>query len=97
MFYVYILQSKRDGRLYTGYTSDLKQRIKQHSSPSFHYTGRMGGFELVYYEAFKDRRDAIEREKYLKTTKGKRTLRIMLKYGLSAKLTSSEPPSSSLV
>ena len=71
-------------KILTGFTGNLRQRIKQHNSDSVYTTSRMGGIELIYYEAFKDKEDATERERYLKTTKGKRTLRLMLKNGLAA-------------
>ena len=90
MFYVYILRSLKNNKLYTGFTSNLKQRVGQHFSKGVHTTSRMGEIELLYYEAFKDRADATEGEGYLKTTKGKRTLRLMLKNSLA-------PLSSSLV
>ncbi len=32
MFYVYILRSLKDGKLYTGFTSDLRRRVKEHFS-----------------------------------------------------------------
>ncbi len=82
MFYVYLLRSKLTGRIYTGYTTDLKRRVKEHFNQEVHSTLRMKDLELIFYEAFEDKRDAIERENYLKTTKGKRTIRLMLKNSL---------------
>jgi len=82
MYYVYLLQSVENERIYTGYTSDLKQRIQKHKSGNVHTTVRMGTVKLIYYEAFADKRDAIRREKYLKTTQGKRMIKILLKYSL---------------
>lgn len=82
MFYVYLLRSKLNGKIYTGYTGNLKERLRKHKNDQVYTTARMGNIELIYYEAYKDRRDAIQREKYFKTTKGKRTVRIMLKYSL---------------
>lgn len=84
MFYVYILRSKRDGRVYTGFSHNLKTRISQHFAGDVHTTHRMGEIELIYYEAFKNEKDAREREIYLKTTKGKRTLKLMLKHTYGA-------------
>ncbi len=79
MFYVYILKSKDNGKVYTGFTHNLKARIRQHFAGDVHTTHRMGELELVFYEAFVNEKDAREREGYLKTTKGKRTLKLMLK------------------
>ena len=83
MFYVYLLMSKLDGKIYTGYSKDLKSRIRKHLSKGVYTTKRMHELELIFYEAFKSKKDAIRREKYLKTTKGKRTVKLMLKYSLA--------------
>jgi putative endonuclease len=80
MYYVYILRSQRDGKLYTGYSANLKRRIQEHKQKKTHTTARMGKISLIYYEAFISEKDARDREKYLKTTQGKRTLKLMLKY-----------------
>ena len=79
MFYVYLLMSRVNGRIYTGYTADLKRRIHEHMRGEVHTTKRMHEPNLVYYEAFTNKEYAQERERYLKTTKGKRTVRLMLK------------------
>ena len=60
----------------------MRQRIRQHQSKAVHTTKRMGNLDLIYYEAFSSKEDAKRREKYLKTTKGKRTLKLMLKDSL---------------
>ena len=83
MYYVYILQSQTNYKLYTGFSKNLRVRLKQHQWGGVHTTRRMGELELVYYEAFKAEADARQREKYLKTTKGKRTLKLMLKNSLA--------------
>jgi putative endonuclease len=83
MYYVYLLRSQKNGKIYTGYTTDLKRRVKDHFSKHVHTTYRMGEVKLIYYEAFTDKSDATEREGYLKTTKGKRTVKLMLKNTLA--------------
>ena len=83
MFYVYILKSKYSGKIYTGFSKNLKNRIKKHLNKGVHTTQRMGEIELVFYEAYKSEKDARRREIYLKTTKGKKTLKLMLKYSLA--------------
>ncbi len=70
MFYVYVLKDLT-GRLYVGYTHDLRERLKQHKSGKTWTTKRMKEIELVFYEAFKSKEDAIRRERYFKTSKGK--------------------------
>ena len=79
MYYVYIIKSLTNGKLYTGFTRDLKSRFKKHKGRGVHTTKRMGELSLIFYEAFKSEEDAKRRELYLKTSKGKRALKLMLK------------------
>lgn len=69
MFYVYLLSSKKDHKLYIGYTKNLKKRIEEHNAGKSFSTAYRIPLLLVYYEAFKSERDAIEREKQLKQFK----------------------------
>ena len=80
MHYVYILKSLRDGNLYTGCTQDLKKRFQLHNDGKVPSTQDRRPLELVYYEACIDQRDAYHREKYLKTTYGKRYVKNRLKH-----------------
>jgi len=83
MVYTYILQSKKDGRFYTGATSDLRKRFKLHNNNEVDSTKGKGPFVLIYYEACVDKGDAFTREKYLKTGAGKRYIKNRLKRFLS--------------
>ena len=69
MFYVYVLKSKKDNKLYIGYTNNLKKRIQEHNKGKNFSTAQRGPFSLVYYEAFKSQKDATAREKKLKQFK----------------------------
>lgn len=66
MNYVYVLKSSVDGELYIDSTTDLRRRVKEHNSKKSFSTSWRGPFELIYYEAYKDLRDAREREYALK-------------------------------
>jgi len=79
MFYIYILQSKKDKQFYTGYTADLKKRLHEHNSGKVLSTKNRIPFGLVYYEACLNQKDATHREKYLKTAWGKRYIKQRLK------------------
>ena len=66
-YYVYILASKKNGTLYTGVTNDLKRRVWQHKNHTAEsFTAAYGVNQLVYFESFREVRDAIAREKQLK-------------------------------
>ncbi len=86
MQYVYVLLSLKDNRFYTGYTLDLKQRIEQHNLGKVGATRNRRPLKLVYYEACPDQADAVHREKYLKTTWGKRYLKHRLRFYLESKV-----------
>jgi len=82
MFYVYVLKSLKDGKFYIGFTEDVKRRIKDHNSGKVLSTQKRKPFKLLYYEAHLSKKDALRRENYFKTTKGKTTLRQMLRESL---------------
>ncbi|MBA3724025.1 MAG: GIY-YIG nuclease family protein [Candidatus Levybacteria bacterium] len=75
MFYIYILKSLKDNKLYTGFTSDLRKRLKEHQYGNVESTKNRRPLELIYYEAYKEKKGALLREKYLKTTRGKSQLK----------------------
>lgn len=66
MDYVYILKCK-DGSLYTGYTNNLERRIKTHNNgKGAKYTRCRLPVELVYYESYETKSDAMKREYCIK-------------------------------
>ena len=75
MYYTYVLISQKDQKLYTGYTNDLKSRLKEHNNGTVESTKNRIPCELVYYEACIDKKKAIKREKYLKMGFGRRFVR----------------------
>ena len=74
MYTVYVLRD-RDGRFYKGLTSDLTRRLREHKSGSTITTSRMRELKVVYSEKYKTFEEAHAREKYLKTSAGRRFLK----------------------
>lgn len=66
MFSMYVLKSKKDGKLYFGYTSDLKRRLKEHNSGKVPSTKFRAPLSLVYVEGYASADDAKKREHNLK-------------------------------
>ena len=66
-YYVYILLSEKDGKKYTGYTSDLPLRFEAHQKGRVISTKHRRPFKLIYFEGCLSKDDAVRREKYLKT------------------------------
>jgi putative endonuclease len=79
MIYVYVLRSILDGQLYTGCTRDLRKRFALHVAGQVPSTKNRRPLELIYYEASLNEQDAFRREKYLKTTYGKRYIKTRCK------------------
>ena len=75
MYYIYILKSLKDNKLYTGFSGNLRKRIREHHLGNVASTKNRRPLELIYYEVYQVKENAILREKFLKTTKGKSQLR----------------------
>ncbi len=68
--YVYILRSLKDGRLYTGCTADLGERVANHLRGGTPSTRHRRPLELVYVEEWPDKASAMARERSLKSLQG---------------------------
>jgi putative endonuclease len=79
MYYVYVLRSEIDNNTYVGYSKDLENRIQQHTEGLVTSTKNRRPLHLIYYEACLNQQDATHREKYLKTSWGKRYIKSRLK------------------
>ncbi len=79
MYYVYILQSLKDDKLYVGYTNDLRQRLTTHNQRKNFSTAPRAPFSLIYYEAYINKNDVKTREKFFKTGWGRGYIKKILK------------------
>lgn len=77
-FYVYILKSEKDNNFYTGYTANLRIRLAQHDNGEVSSTKNRRPLKLVYFEGCVNQQDATHREKYLKSSWGKRYIKTRL-------------------
>ena len=85
MYYTYVLKSIKNGRLYTGSTGDLKQRVEEHNMGiGGKFTRNNRPHKLIFYEAFLAREDAVRQEKFYKTGYGKKVLKEKIKYSLDS-------------
>lgn len=69
MFYLYVLRSKKDKKLYIGMTMNLRKRFREHNDGEVKSTKHRRPFTLVYYEAYHSFEDVKMREKRLKQFK----------------------------
>ena len=76
MWYVYVLQSLKNKKLYTGLTSNLKRRLEEHNKKiGGKYTRNNSPFKLIFYEAFLNKKDAVRDELFLKSGYGREVLK----------------------
>ncbi len=75
MYYLYVIKSLVDGKLYTGHTKNLIKRFNEHNSGLVKATKTRKPFKLLYYEASNVLKDAIARERSLKTGFGRAYLK----------------------
>ena len=80
MYFVYVLLSRRDNKLYIGFTADIEKRKQKHDSGAVLSTRYRRPLDLIYYEAYTLEVDALGREKFLKSGPGHRYLKKQLKH-----------------
>src|SRR5262249_24300808 len=71
MFFVYVLENESRKRHYTGFTADLTQRVGQHNHGVTKSTKNRGTWKQVYSEEYATRAEAMRREKFLKSGRGR--------------------------
>ena len=69
-YWVYVLWSEKDGNKYTGYTKNLPLRLEAHHKGKVVSTKYRRPLKLIYFEGCLSQKDALKREKYLKTHYG---------------------------
>ncbi|MBI4097026.1 MAG: GIY-YIG nuclease family protein [Candidatus Levybacteria bacterium] len=79
MYYVYVLRSLKNNRLYTGSTDNIEQRLADHNSGRSRYTKLTKPFELIWKEEHITRAEAMRREEFLKTGKGRDLLKSLIR------------------
>ena len=78
-YFVYVLQSEKDNKFYTGYSKDVELRFEQHQKGKVESTRDRRPLKLICFEACLNQQDATQREKYLKTHYGKMFIKNRLK------------------
>jgi len=78
-YFVYILVSVKDKKFYIGFTNNLERRFYEHNAGLNISTANRRPLKLIFFEAFLNKNDAKRRERYFKTSKGKTTLKQMIR------------------
>lgn len=79
MFFVYVLRSLKNGRLYAGSTQDYQKRIAEHNYGHSIATRQSRPFELLFVEEYATRSKAVRRERFLKTGLGRQEVARLIK------------------
>ena len=80
MYYTYVLQSLKNHRFYIRYSDDLRRRLSEHNNHcGGKYTSDNAPFKLIFYEAYLDKRDTMEAERFFKTGYGREVLKDKIK------------------
>ena len=81
MFTVYVLHSQRFDKIYIGFTSDIEKRLFAHNHPSNKgWTKSFQPWEIIYSEEFETKEEAMDREKQLKSYRGREFIRKQIPY-----------------
>ena len=75
MYYTYVIKGLNNDFYYKGHCEDIKKRLLQHNTGATDSIKMYRPFEMVCYETFETREEAIRREKYFKSAAGRRYLR----------------------
>ena len=75
MKFVYVLKSEKSDLFYVGITINIENRLKEHNQGKSKFTKGHLPWKLIYFEESEDGKSARKREKYLKSTAGKRWLK----------------------
>lgn len=75
MFTVYVLKSKIAKKSYVGFTNSIERRLREHNLGKHRYTKRFVPWKVIHAEKFNNFQEAVKREKYLKSTSGRRFLK----------------------
>jgi putative endonuclease len=78
MYYVYILLNEAKTRTYTGVTDDVNKRLADHNAGRIQSSQPYRPYKVVHIESFETLKEARQKEKYYKSTTGRRRLKDML-------------------
>ena len=74
MYWFYILYSSSLDKYYLGSTENLEGRLRRHLSHHGGFTGKADDWQLVYYESFPSKQQALARERQIKRWKSRRMI-----------------------
>jgi putative endonuclease len=86
IYYVYVLENQNDKSFYIGFTNNLKRRLFEHQNQKGGRTTKLkDNWKLIYFEGYLTEKDAVGREKFLKSGSGRKYLKKQLTHYLNSK------------
>ena len=85
-YHIYILYSRKFNRTYTGQTEDLNNRLSYHNSGKVRSTKAYIPWERIYSESFDSRSESMQKEKWFKSSEGRKLIKKILKDFLTKKV-----------
>ncbi len=79
-YYIYILLNEKLNRKYIGCTNNLDRRLREHNAGKTKSTKAFRPWKIVYAERYNNQRQALDREKYLKSGVGREIVKDILNY-----------------
>ena len=80
MYYVYILLNEAKNRTYTGVAKDVSERLAEHNAGKVKSSRPYRPYIIIHTESFSTLREARQKEKFYKSTTGRRRLKEMLNF-----------------
>ncbi|MCX7879014.1 MAG: GIY-YIG nuclease family protein [Ignavibacteria bacterium] len=77
-FFVYVLYSEKFNKTYIGQTNNLNQRLEKHNKGLVISTRSFKPWRVIYFEVLSSRAEAMNREKWLKSGKGREFIKSKL-------------------
>ncbi len=78
IYYLYIIQSKKDNSFYIGITGNIEKRLEFHNKGLQRYTRNKTPWKLVYYKIFKNKTEALKREREIKKKKSRKYIEFLI-------------------
>ena len=77
MYYIYILLNETEDRTYTGVAKDIHKRLAEHNAGKVRSSSPYRPYRIIHTEPFQTLKEARQKERFYKTTTGRRRLKEM--------------------
>ncbi len=78
-YFLYILQSEKNGSNYIGQTQDIHRRLKEHNNGEVHNTKPYCPWKLIYHKKYTSRNEAVNREREIKSHKKRKFIEKLIR------------------